>query len=270
MNVVIATQAEDFHKLLLSRLPAHAILLAGPSGVGLRTIASLIARTHGEVSLIEPEFTTKASTTKQIGVERIRELYEQVRTKHSRRRVIVIDDADMMTVAAQNALLKLLEEPNDSTSFILTSHQPDQLLPTIRSRLQAYIYPVISKAQTVQLLAAFPSIPSQKQAQLLFIATGLPAELTRLLHDEQQFRLKASIFQQAKELLGSSSYDTIAKILNTKPSRQASIDLIDTLIILLSRQPSKAGLTKINKLLESRKSVVGGGNVALQLGSAMV
>lgn len=50
------------------------------------------------------------------------------------RRVVIVDAADDMNVNAANALLKLLEEPPDRTTLLLVAHQPDRLLPTIRSR----------------------------------------------------------------------------------------------------------------------------------------
>src|SRR6185295_16561830 len=51
-----------------------------------------------------------------------------------RRRVVILDDADMLVPAAQNALLKVLEEPPPSSVFVLITARPDMLLPTVRSR----------------------------------------------------------------------------------------------------------------------------------------
>jgi DNA polymerase-3 subunit delta' len=51
-----------------------------------------------------------------------------------RRRVVIIDEADTLVAAAQNGLLKTLEEPPSASSFILVTSRPDSLLPTVRSR----------------------------------------------------------------------------------------------------------------------------------------
>ena len=51
-----------------------------------------------------------------------------------RRRVVIVDEADALVPAAQNALLKTLEEPPSASMFILVTRAPDLLLPTVRSR----------------------------------------------------------------------------------------------------------------------------------------
>ena len=71
-----------------------------------------------------------------IKIEQVREVIERTmyRPFEGRRRVTIIDDADALMPAAQNALLKTLEEPPSSSIFILVTSRPDALLPTVRSR----------------------------------------------------------------------------------------------------------------------------------------
>ncbi|SUD90934.1 DNA polymerase III subunit [Psychrobacter phenylpyruvicus] len=71
-----------------------------------------------------------------IKVDDIRELQPFISQGSSGRRVCVIDNADMMTVAAANALLKTLEEPRDGIHLLLVTDWPTKLLPTIKSRVQ--------------------------------------------------------------------------------------------------------------------------------------
>jgi DNA polymerase-3 subunit delta' len=71
-----------------------------------------------------------------IKIDQVREIVDraQYRPFEGRRRVVIIDEADTLVQAAQNALLKTLEEPTPSSVFILVTARPDMLLPTVLSR----------------------------------------------------------------------------------------------------------------------------------------
>ena len=71
-----------------------------------------------------------------IKIDVVRAAIEQAayRPFEGKRRVVVIDEADTLVVAAQNALLKTLEEPTASSVFVLVTARPDMLLITVRSR----------------------------------------------------------------------------------------------------------------------------------------
>lgn len=157
----------------IANLPG-ALLLSGHAGLGKRTTALFLARAllcestrdglgacgtcaschliaagnHPDLRLVElateedqagegeePAASAK-KPSKQISVGRIRTLGEFVATTayRGRAKVIMIAPAEAMHPAAANALLKILEEPPGKTHFLLVSHRPDRLLPTIRSR----------------------------------------------------------------------------------------------------------------------------------------
>src|SRR5262249_47350540 len=99
---------------------------------GVCASCSKIARNiHPDVVIVEP------GDTGAIKIEQVRDVIERTayRPFEGRRRVVIIDQADTIVHAAQNALLKTLEEPPPSSVFILLTALPDQLLPTVRSRL---------------------------------------------------------------------------------------------------------------------------------------
>jgi DNA polymerase III subunit delta' len=150
---------------LRQRLP-HAVLLAGPKGVGKLELAqgwakSLLcekpaaageacgqcegchwfeAGTHPDfmrLTLIEKENREgEVKLATEIGVDQAREAVEfiQLSTYRAGRRLVLVEPAEALNTASANALLKVLEEPPISTVFVLVSHQPRQLLPTILSR----------------------------------------------------------------------------------------------------------------------------------------
>jgi len=85
---------------------------------------------HPDVLIAEP------GDTGAIKIEQVRDIVDRssYRPFEGRRRVVIVDQADALVVAAQNALLKILEEPPPSSVFILVTSRPDVLLGTVRSR----------------------------------------------------------------------------------------------------------------------------------------
>ncbi|MCP5245178.1 MAG: DNA polymerase III subunit delta' [Burkholderiales bacterium] len=90
----------------------------------------------------------------QIGIDQIRKLNELVYLSGHQHgyKIVLIYPAETMNTAAASALLKKLEEPPENTLFILVSHQPQRLLPTIRSRCQQIAMPVPDTATASQWL----------------------------------------------------------------------------------------------------------------------
>ena len=90
-------------------------------------------------------------------------------------RVVVIDSADDLERGAANALLKNLEEPPPHSLFLLVSHSPDRLLPTIRSRCrQLRLKALDSDAMASALRAALPDADAGEIAALAAAGEGSP------------------------------------------------------------------------------------------------
>jgi DNA polymerase-3 subunit delta' len=134
-----------------------SLIFAGPSGIGKRETAIALAQelncpatgdpaaaacgscavctriargVHPDVLIVEP------GDSGSIKIEQVRDLIERAayRPFEGKRRVVIIDEADTLMAAAQNALLKTLEEPPSSSMFVLVTSRPDALLGTLRSR----------------------------------------------------------------------------------------------------------------------------------------
>lgn len=139
--------------------PRHAYLLAGPSGVGKRTLAAAFAQAllcsaadapcghcrscglaakdaHPDLFTLAPVVSGKRILSEKIRIEPVRELVYQLSLKpvEASRRVARLIEFSAAEPPAQNALLKTLEEPPGPTVMILTASRPDDLLPTIVSR----------------------------------------------------------------------------------------------------------------------------------------
>ncbi len=108
------------------------------------------------------------------------------------RRVVLIDVADEMNVQAANALLKMLEEPPMRTTFLLVSHQPDRLLPTIRSRCRDLRLMPLS-AQDMQSALAQAGIEAGADAAALAELSGGSAGEAVRLHNLDGLKIYAEL-----------------------------------------------------------------------------
>jgi DNA polymerase-3 subunit delta' len=98
---------------------------------------------------------------RSIRIKQIRTMQRRLTTRPTRgsRRAIIIDPADDMERNAANALLKSLEEPPAGTFFLLVTHRPARLLPTIRSRCRTLRFPVLSDHQIAAMIEAQGLVP---------------------------------------------------------------------------------------------------------------
>ena len=144
---------------------AHAYLFTGTRGVGKTTIARILAKAlnchAGETATTEPccrcESCLAVNTGDDIdvleidgasnnGVDQVRELRDNAiyRPARSRYKIYIIDEVHMLSVAAFNALLKILEEPPSHVKFIFATTEPNKVLATIQSRCQRFDFRNIS------------------------------------------------------------------------------------------------------------------------------
>lgn len=270
MKLIIHPSFQPRFDALRHRLP-HAILLSGIPGIGLKTIALGIT---GPALQLEPlDSEGRPSANGSISAERVRRLYEDTRSKHERL-VVIIDDADRLTLAAQGALLKLLEEPSPQTHFVLTSHQPEQLLATIRSRVQHYKVPPITPEQTDGLIGSYPRLSNEEQAQLRFLAHGRPGLMARYADNPELFRAAAAVVRDARTVLAAPErYDRLVAALQYT-SRDKALQLVDVCITLsrfaLRSGSAPDGIARLDRLIEAHEAINHNHNPRLQLLSLVI
>ena len=254
----------------------QSLLLTGEDGVGLSTISIYIAELRNlKPLIILPEKDEKVDIDKGvIGVDIMRRLYDKTRTKTTGERIIIIDYAERMTVQAQNAFLKLLEEPGEGLYFILVSHSVSKLLSTILSRTEALNIRPITTDQSERLLDLLSVTDKTKRSQLLFMAGGLPAELTRLNNDADYFEKRSSIVRDARELLRGSLYQKLLIAQKYKDDRGAVLLLLlDSAKILrksIINSPQIDTIGYIDKILDACQRIEANGNIRLCLARMVI
>lgn len=259
---------------MLADLP-QSLIISGPVGIGLTAISEYIGSSLSTpIQVVLPEKDEKVDIEKgTISVESIRRLYEMTKTIETNRRIIVIDYAERMATTAQNAFLKLLEEPGAKTHFILLSHDPSHFLPTILSRAQHFELQPITADQSNELLDSLKVMDVQKRSQLLFMAMGLPAKLTKLVTDDKYFDSQVQIVRDARQFLQGSAYDRLIIAQSYKDDRQSALMMITNALKLVETNVAQGKtdlLPAIDSLLKAYTRIEANGNVRLQLAAAMV
>ena len=204
-----------WQRLLATRArPAQALLLAGPRGVGKGALAQAWAQAllceapqpdgaacgscqachwfetggHPDFRLVSlQEKTGKEGETRMataIEVDQAREAVDfvQLSTYRAGFRVVLVDPADSLNLAAANALLKVLEEPPLNTVFVLVSDQPRRLLPTIRSRCNRIDIGLPPAGMAAEWLA---EQGVDDASNLLALAGGTPLDAQRLAESDE-------------------------------------------------------------------------------------
>ncbi|MDP1026182.1 DNA polymerase III subunit delta' [Sphingomonas sp. KR1UV-12] len=186
----LLTGAEGIGKAGFARAAALRMLAEGagealPPGLAVpadsRTAALVAAGSHPDFRLLArlPKDADKpdGELARSISIAQVRALQPLFATapSMSRRRVVVIDAIDDLERNAANALLKNLEEPPQGTIFLLVSHMPGRLLPTIRSRCRLLRFERLTDVEVGTIIRdALPDADAAEIAALVTAAEGAP------------------------------------------------------------------------------------------------
>ena len=192
---------------------AHAYIFSGARGVGKTTAARILAKAMNCVKGPTAEPCGECDSCKEIaagtsldvieidaasnrGIDQIRELREMVRyaPAASRSKVVLLDEAHMLTTEASNALLKTLEEPPDRVIFVMATTQPEDLEDTIRSRSQHFHFRALTFAE---ITGRLEEIAAKENLQ---IEAGALAVIARMA--EGSLRDALSLLEQARAYCG--------------------------------------------------------------------
>lgn len=238
--------------------PTQVLALVGGEGVGKNFLGLQLASTlldkedlSNESRLIKIE---RQEDKKEIAIVEVRKLTKILRTKQpgASRRIVFIDEADTLSIEAQNALLKTLEQPNPDTLFILSVRDSTRLLPTVFSRTQKLVVHPVSEGLAKEFFAAGYSEQEIRTAWLL--SEGKAGQLSQLLGSSQEQPLKLGI-EAAKVFLSSSRYERLVSVDPLSKDRQQLTNLLQ-------------GLSRILKTLHHSNIRNGRQNVAMKLLSA--
>ncbi|PTV97685.1 DNA polymerase-3 subunit delta' [Rhodobacter aestuarii] len=187
----------------------------------------------------------KTAISDDIRVEEVRKLtsFLHLSAADGGRRVVVVDCADELATAGANALLKLLEEPPPLVTFLLVTHQPARLLPTIRSRCRELRLTTLAPDDLALALAAAEADAEGETLALSALAGGSVGEAIRLLNLEglESYATLVGLFATLPRLDRIKAW-ALAESAAGK-ANAARFDLMLRLMDLFLSRLARAGLT---------------------------
>lgn len=256
---------KDLQNLAANGNLSQSYLFFGPSMTGKRTAAlafakflekgELAAPHEGEVlqdaKVIDLAYmkALNAKTKDSIGIDAAREIRNYLSIKPavypdrsggaSPRRTLIIDDAEMLTTEAQNALLKVTEEPPASSLIIFIASDPDAIVPTILSRVQKVYFGPVAETKIAAWLEESCGIAKPKAVEAAKRAFGKPGLAWRLLLDET-LRDRLALAEKFLKSPAASRKDFIKELI--EPDDFSLRRFLETVILQLAWQKDKAGV----------------------------
>jgi DNA polymerase III subunit gamma/tau len=236
---------ETLQNAIRNNRVAHAYIFSGARGVGKTTAARILAKALNCVNGPTPEPCGVCDSCKEIaagssldvieidaasnrGIDQIRELREMVRyaPAAARSKVVILDEAHMLTGEASNALLKTLEEPPDRVIFVMATTEPENLVDTIRSRAQHFHFRALTFAEITGRLQEIArkenlKIEAGALAVIARMAEGSLRDALSLLEQARAFCGETIPDKQVRELLGVVPDDALEELVGAIASGSA-------------------------------------------------
>jgi DNA polymerase III subunit gamma/tau len=241
---------------------AHAYIFSGARGVGKTTAARILAKALNCVNGPTAEPCGVCDSCKEIaagssldvieidaasnrGIDQIRELREMVRyaPAASRSKVVILDEAHMLTGEASNALLKTLEEPPERVIFVMATTQPEDLEDTIRSRSQHFHFRALTFNEITERLKYIAAKENLK------IEDGALAVIARMA--EGSMRDALSLLEQARAYCGDDIQDqAVRDLLGVVPE-----DALNELVQAIAEQSAERALGLVHRFQKEGRNL---------------
>ena len=196
---------DRFSKSVSKNALSHAHLIIGEDGIGKSLLADEFAykilgipsqREHVDIVHSKSE---KAS----FGVDLVRTIIAEANKKpyECDRKVIIIHNGEKLTVAAQNALLKTIEEPLTGIFIIILSSNIDSILETIRSRCQIHRLAPLSKEEiNLYISKKYNGIDDELNRTLISFSEGIPGRVDKFMNDDIFKDIRNTVIEMLKDI----------------------------------------------------------------------
>lgn len=192
-----------------SNMVSHAYMFEGPNGIGKNTMARELAATLLDMENLfnSPDYIEITPDGNSIKIAQIRKLQSDILVKpYKSYKIYVIDEAQKMTVEAQNALLKTLEEPPKYAIIILITNNKESLLDTIKSRCEIIKFTPIPLVEVADYLTQ-TGVDKNRASLLANFSRGSMQKAIELSESEDFHIMRDEVQKYVETFLTGSMLD---------------------------------------------------------------
>ena len=214
-----------------SNMVSHAYMFEGPNGIGKNTMARELAAILLEMENLfnSPDYIEIKPDGNSIKIAQIRKLQSDILVKpYKSYKIYVIDEAQKMTVEAQNALLKTLEEPPKYAIIILITDNKESLLDTIKSRCEIIKFTPIPMQEVASYLT-MNGIDSKRASLLANFSRGSMKKAIELSESEEFHLMREEVQKYVETFLNGN----LIEIMDIQSSIEKYKDQITNVLDLL-------------------------------------
>ena len=195
----------NFKQRCLKNPLSHAHLIVGEDGVGKGKLANILAKfiLNGDLDREYVDIINYSSEKSSFGVDDVRDIIEEVYKKpfEKDKKVIIIHEGNKLTIQAQNALLKTIEEPPKGVYIIILCESLELILDTIKSRCEIYKLKPLTKSELYEYIKIkkFNYYENEIKSAIAF-SEGVPGRIDRYFNDDKLRELRNNIVILIKNL----------------------------------------------------------------------
>lgn len=225
----------------------HALLFSGEERLGKKTVALELAKMlhcestdmdsvpcqrcpscraitkgiYADLLLVEPQ-------NKQIKIAQVRDVsnFLSLSAAAGRHKVAIINNAHLMTVSAQQAFLKTLEEPRGNVVILLVTSKPYTLLPTIISRVQQIKFFPVSTQELIDFLRE-KGVPYEDYQDIIKLSARRPGAVLEFLSDKKSIRQQMKTLKDIQALCGSALHERFEWAQNMAKNPQGISEILE-------------------------------------------
>lgn len=225
---------------------SHAQLISGEDGIGKSILAEILGKLilNGDLNREYVDIINYRPSKASFGVDDVREIIDEVNKKpfEGDKKVIIIHQGNKLTIQAQNALLKTIEEPPTEVYIIILCESLELILDTIKSRCEIYKLTPLTKDELYKYIAIKGyDYSEEEKASAIAFSEGIPGRIDRYFSDTELQELRDKIVDLLLHLINSEIEAILEKeeqLVSYKQNKEEVINVLSSFIrdILVNKE----------------------------------